>query len=185
MNHLLKFVVLGLIFIAESVMAEDTKILEQFDGTQQKLNWQAVNDGVMGGRSKGNFNLKEPSSLLFSGAISLENNGGFSSIRSFGSTYDLSRFEGISLRVRGDGRKYYLTARSGGGRTLAYWSPIQPEKGKWLTVNVPFTSFYATSFGRRIPVIKLNTKKVTSIGFMLYDKKAGQFELEIDWIKAY
>ena len=45
MNHLLKFVVLGLIFIAESVMAEDTKILEQFDGTQQKLNWQAVNDG--------------------------------------------------------------------------------------------------------------------------------------------
>jgi hypothetical protein len=87
--------------------------------------------------------------------------------------------------VKGDGRKYYLTARSNGGRMLAYWSPIQPEKGKWVTVKVPFSSFYATSFGRKIPGLKLNIGKLSSVGFMLFDKKSGEFELEVDSIKAY
>ncbi|PQJ29521.1 CIA30 family protein [Rubritalea profundi] len=185
MRHLQSKIVLGISLFTGSVMAEETKILEQFDNDQQELQWQAVNDGVMGGRSKGDFDLKESSALLFKGEISLENNGGFSSIRSYGNQYDLSKYDGIEIKVKGDGRKYYLTARCNGSRMLAYWSPIQPDKGKWTTVKVPLSAFYATSFGRRIPSLKLNTKKVTSVGFMLYDKKAGEFELEIDWINAY
>ena len=176
---------MGLGIVAAPVMAEDAIVLEQFDEAKQELKWQAVNDGVMGGLSKGDFDLKDSSALSFNGDISLDNNGGFSSIRSYGSTYDLSKYTGIKLRVKGDGRKYYLTSRCNGGRMLAYWSPIQPEKGKWVTVKIPFSSFYATSFGRKIPGLKLNTQKVTSVGFMLYDKKAGEFELEVDWIKAY
>lgn len=160
-------------------------MLDHFDSKIKGLRWTTVNDGVMGGLSQGDSYLKEPSSLEFKGAISLDNNGGFSSIRTYGSSHQLSQYEGIELRVKGDGRKYYLTSRCNGGQMLAYWSPIQPEKGKWVTVKVPFTSFYATSFGRKIPGLKLNTKKVTSLGFMLYDKKAGDFSLEVDWITAY
>ncbi|MEO1858227.1 MAG: CIA30 family protein [Rubritalea sp.] len=171
--------------VVAPLMAEGTKVLEQFDETKLELQWQAVNDGVMGGLSRGRFDVKEYSALSFTGDISLKNNGGFSSIRSYGMTYDLSKYTGIELRVKGDGRMYYLTSRCNGGRMLAYWSPIQPEVGKWVTLKIPFSSFYATSFGRKIPSIKLNTKKVTSVGFMLYDKKAGEFKLEVDWIKAY
>ena len=43
--------------------------------------WFIVNDGVMGGLSQGGPSLSGSGTLLFSGEISLENNGGFSSIR--------------------------------------------------------------------------------------------------------
>jgi len=166
-------------------MAQEVGKLDNLDNTKQQLKWQAVNDSVMGGRSEGGVEPGKSTTLLFKGEISLENNGGFSSVRTYGSIHNLSQYEGIELKVKGDGRKYYLTARCNGGRMLAYWSPIQPEKGKWVTIKVPFSSFYATSFGRKIPGLKLNTAKFTSVGFMLYDKKSGEFELEVDHIKSY
>lgn len=169
----------------ETGKLENLDNLDNLDNAKQQLKWQAVNDSVMGGQSEGDIESKTSGSLLFKGEISLENNGGFSSIRSYGSIHNLTQYEGIELKVKGDGRKYYLTARSSGGRMLAYWSPIQPEKGKWVNVKVPFSSFYATSFGRKIPGLKLNIGKLSSVGFMLFDKKSGEFELEVDSIKAY
>ncbi|MFC4990981.1 CIA30 family protein [Rubritalea tangerina] len=149
------------------------------------MNWRAVNDGVMGGLSQGGAAVDESGRLVFEGKISLENNGGFSSIRSSGREMDLSGFEGIELKVKGDGRKYYLTARTKGGWRVAFWSPIQPAKGEWVTVKVPFSDFYATSFGRKLPGVKFKTDQITSIGFMLYDKKDGDFHLEVESIGAY
>ena len=43
--------------------------------------WRVVVDGVMGGRSTGRVASNEPGILRFSGDLSLENNGGFSQIR--------------------------------------------------------------------------------------------------------
>ena len=43
--------------------------------------WRIVNDGVMGGISKSNIYLNEVSNIIFAGNVSLENNGGFASIR--------------------------------------------------------------------------------------------------------
>ena len=55
--------------------------------------WQVVDDGVMGGLSKGNFKSdKKKGNLIFAGNLSLENNGGFSSIRSNPLLIDLSAF---------------------------------------------------------------------------------------------
>jgi len=174
-----------LAILVGGLKAEDTKVLADFETKETTLQWKTVNDGVMGGISKGGSYVTEASHLLFKGNISLKNNGGFSSIRTFGKTHDLSDYSGVELKVKGDGRKYYFTMRSNGGRMLAYWSPIQPKKGEWVTVKVPFKSFYATSFGRKVPGFKLNTKKVTSVGFMLYDKKDGDFEIEVKSMKLY
>ncbi len=163
----------------------DTKLIADFTTAESSMRWQTVNDSVMGGISQGDSFVTEGSTLLFKGDISLKNNGGFSSIRSRGSSYDLSAYKGIQLRVKGDGRKYYFTSRARGGRMLAFWSPIQTTKGEWTTIKVPLSSFYATSFGRKIPSVKLDTKNIKSLGFMLYDKKSGSFQLEVDEIKAY
>lgn len=170
--------------LCAQVKQEPAATLEDFDAHHAAGTWKSINDGVMGGLSKGSP-LISNKRLLFKGEISLENNGGFSSIRTSGKTHDLSDYDGIEIRVRGDGRKYYLTARANGRRMLAYWSPIQPPKGKWTVIRVPFKSFYATYFGKKIPALKLNTKKVTSVGFMLYDKKAGPFAIEIDYLGTY
>ena len=42
--------------------------------------WRSVNDGVMGGRSSGGM-VQAEDALKFTGELSLENNGGFSSVR--------------------------------------------------------------------------------------------------------
>lgn len=164
---------------------QKTNRLADFNSKQSSLLWKTVNDSVMGGISRGGWQFTERNSLLFSGATSLDNNGGFSSIRTYGQRHNLSGYDGIELKVKGDGRMYYLTSRTNSRRMIAYWSPIQTQKGKWLTVRIPFSSFYATSFGRKIPGMRLNPKNITSIGFMLYDKKAGDFSIEVDDIVAY
>jgi monofunctional biosynthetic peptidoglycan transglycosylase len=184
MNLPLKISVI-IVFLAVGLQADEVDTLADFKTEATTLNWTAVNDGVMGGRSRGESFVTEASHLLFKGKISLENNGGFSSIRSSGKTQDLSNYAGIELKVKGDGRQYYLTARSDGRSRLAFWSPIQPQAGQWVTLRVPFESFYATSFGRKMSGFELNIEKVTSIGFMLYDKNDGRFQLEVQSIKAY
>ena len=178
-----------LVLFAASVISHadepTSKTLDDFDKTQAAGTWKSVNDGVMGGLSKGGPKVSKQQKLVFKGNISLENNGGFSSIRTAGKTMDLSTYDGIEIKVKGDGRMYYLTTRSNGRRMLAFWSPIQPPKGEWSVIRIPFNAFYATYMGKKIPMIKLNKKKVSSVGFMLYDKKAGPFAIEAEYIRAY
>lgn len=149
------------------------------------VQWRSVNDTVMGGRSQGSSYVTEAGNVIFTGEISLKNNGGFSSVRTFGGKYDLSDYEGVTVKVRGDGRKYYFTARMNDRSRLAFWFPIQTKAGEWATFKVPFSSFYATSFGRKIKGVKLNSENITSFGLMLYDKKDGEFNVELESVKVY
>ena len=69
--------------------------------------WYAINDGVMGGRSRGTFDI-EQGLLVFRGSLNT-NGGGFASIRIDRDKLDLdgvklSDYQGVHLRVRGDGR---------------------------------------------------------------------------------
>ena len=161
------------------------KVIADFESESSSLKWQNVNDGVMGGLSKGGARLTEGGNLYFKGDISLRNNGGFSSTRSYGENFDLSDYKGVEIRVKGDGRKYYFPSRADNKRMLAFWSPVETKDGEWMTVRIPFSDFYATSFGRKIPKLTLNTKNITSFGLMLYDKRDGKFSIELDYIKVY
>ncbi len=156
-----------------------------FKDETNKVKWITVNDGVMGGRSDGNSFLTEAGNRIFTGEISLENNGGFSSVRTEGEKYDLSDYKGITVRVRGDGRMYYFTARATERSMIAYWFPMQTKAGEWTTFTIPFSEMYATSFGRKIGNLPLDTKNIRSFGLMLYDKNEGGFNIELESIKVY
>jgi len=51
--------------------------------------WQVVNDDVMGGVSASNFGVTN-GAAVFRGAVSLENNGGFASVRSSPAGWNLA-----------------------------------------------------------------------------------------------
>jgi len=72
---------------------------------EQEINrWRIVNDGVMGGLSQGKILWNQPeNTMIWSGKVSLENNGGFTSIRTTPELYKVGDFEKIILRVKGDG----------------------------------------------------------------------------------
>src|SRR4051812_41578158 len=91
------------------IMADDTPpTLFDFGKADAAKDWQAVNDGVMGGVSVGKFKITADKTLEFSGTLSLENNGGFASVRTKARKLGVERGDTVVTRVRGDGREYTL-----------------------------------------------------------------------------
>lgn len=63
--------------------------LFEFSSPDAVQRWQAVNDGVMGGVSDGRFKITEDGAMEFFGTLSLENNGGFASVRTKPTDFDI------------------------------------------------------------------------------------------------
>ncbi len=175
------------LLIVTAAMAEE-KLVPFFDftGSNTAKEWQAVNDGVMGGVSEGNFRITDAKTMEFFGTLSLANNGGFASVRSKARKLGLEKGDTVVARVRGDGREYTLNLYPNRSRTaFSYRATVQTEKEKWIEIRVALDDFEATSFGR---VVKeagpVKPEEITSVGFLLGDKKAGPFKMEIEWIKV-
>lgn len=157
-----------------------------FDNESDSRRWPAANDGVMGGISQGQSSITPDGTLRFFGNVWLKNNGGFSSIRSLEEERDLSAYDGILIRVRGDGNRYALNLRTDVRiRAGSYRVKFDTEAAKWLELFLPFAGFRATSFGVELTdAPPLDPRKIRSFGFLISDKQAGSFRLEVDWIKA-
>jgi len=149
------------------------------------LNWNIVNDTVMGGRSSSRWISKSSSPCSFEGYLSLENNGGFASVRCDLNNENLTKTEGIFIRVKGDGRKYQFRIRSQASRWANYSHEFKTVRNKIKTFYLPFKDFEPSWRGRslnNLPVLK--GKDVRGIGFLLGDKIQGNFKLEILSISA-
>jgi hypothetical protein len=166
------------------LMAED-RVLFSFDNADAAKQWQPVNDGVMGGRSDGRFKINEDKNMEFFGTLSLENNGGFASVRSREAKLGLEKGDSIVIRVRGDGRDYNF--RLNVPRSVSrnsYEQSFKTKKDEWIEVTLPMDKFVATWRGRVFPNEKFDPSNITGMGIQLSDKKPGQFKLEVEWIKA-
>ncbi len=158
-----------------------------FDYDEDEPAWYTVNDDVMGGVSTSMVTTDAKTQrLVFSGNLSLENNGGFASIRSQWSDYDLTGYDGIFLRVRGDGRTYQFRIRTEEtGSEIAYATLIETEVGIWKDIYVSLEEMIPVYRGvivRRAPA--LNPGSIRSFGFMLADKQEGEFFLEVETLSA-
>ncbi|MFT6178211.1 MAG: putative surface protein with fasciclin (FAS1) repeats [Akkermansiaceae bacterium] len=169
-------------FAAENSVAE-------FDPKEaESLGWRVVDDGVMGGLSKGKIQISKEGILKFNGDLSLKNNGGFSSLRTGGVELDLSAAEGVVARVRGDGRTYQMrfgTEARFRGMEVSFSADLVTEKGKWIEVKVPFEKFSGSFRGMKLKDESFNPGKIRRVGLILGDKKPGPFELEVDWIRTF
>jgi hypothetical protein len=149
--------------------------------------WMTVNDGVMGGLSQSAIRATGEGSAVFSGVVSLENNGGFASVRTALDVADLAAFEGLMVRVRGDGKRYRLRLRTNNRFDgIAYQGEFETDGKGWQEIPIPFSSFDPTFRGRTVTgAPAMDTKNIQQISFMIADKQAGRFELEIAWVRAY
>ena len=149
--------------------------------------WQAIDDVVMGGVSGSRLEFTENGTAAFTGFVSLENNGGFASVRSLPRELDLGECSGLVLRIRGDGKRYKFNMKSDhrADGTL-FRSILETHDGSWQTLRIPFREFLPTYKGRPTPEVPpLDRSRVTSLGLMISDKQAGPFRLEIARIEAY
>ena len=163
------------------------RILIDFNNTDEKENWQIINDDVMGGVSQSEIIFNDTGTATFQGKISLENNGGFASTRSKPHSYRLDGYNGLHLRIQGDGKDYQLRIRTDNrldGISYRYRFATQPET--WMNIRVPFSEFVPVFRGRILSNMPpISPEQIQQVGFLISDKQAGKFRIEIDWIKAY
>ena len=174
-------------WMVASLMADETqRTLFDFSGADSAKEWQTVNDGVMGGVSDGRFKITDAKTMEFFGTLSLANNGGFASVRTKPKNLGIEQGDALVAKVRGDGREYMLNLYPNRQRVAySYRAAMQTKKDQWIEVKIPLDTFEATSFGRIVTNAgAVKPAEINSIGFMLGDKKAGPFKLEIEWIKV-
>lgn len=157
-------------------------------GRDLQHDWRALNDGVMGGRSIGRVEYGR-SSMKWAGKISLENNGGFSSVRSPWGRHDLSAYDGVTIRCRtttGQPDTFTLTMETSERWWMPYWKVNFEAVPEWTEVEVPFKGLKRSSaYTGELPEFWSwgSLEAILRMGFMKYDGTAGEFGLEVDWVR--
>lgn len=179
----------ALVIGGEMAMSESTqqKLVFGFDEPKALEEWEVVNDTVMGGVSSAEMRLADAGTALFSGIVSLDNYGGFASVRSRPKELGLDGYEGIVVRLKGDGKGYKLAVRQDGrSNRVMYQAPFKTVEDKWQEVRIAFSDLVPTYHGRVLrDQPRVSPDRVRSLGFLISDKQAGPFRLEVDWVKAY
>ncbi len=145
--------------------------------------WTTVNDPVMGGRSTSTITFGD-GGLVFSGNISLDNNGGFASARGPIDPGIGPRAVGATLlgvRAVGDGKTYVLKVE-----TDQPWSYIQrfsTQAGVRRTYELPVSGFEAVGrFLDPVPAPPLEPSAISRVGIYILDKQEGPFQLIVSAI---
>ena len=145
--------------------------------------WRSLDDPVMGGVSESQFIATE-GGAAFTGEVSLEQGGGFCSVRGPALTEDLRGAHGLRPRLRGDGKHYWLTMYTEAGGSLSYRASLQPP-ADWTPITVPFDALTAYRRGSHVPdAPPFAPDQVRTLGFLIADEQAGPFRLEIAQIQA-
>lgn len=156
--------------------------LFDFSKDSNLSNWRILDDVVMGGRSNGTFKLNEDNHGEFSGKISLENNGGFSSVRYYFKKLETTSFSKFTLRIKGDGKKYQFRVKDDRNRRHSYIFEFTTS-GDWQTIEIPFSQMYASFRGYKLNIPNFDGKHMEEIAFLIGNKKEEQFKLLIDSIR--
>ena len=143
-------------------------------------NWVIINDTVMGGRSRAKIEI-EQEHLVFNGYLSLENNGGFASIRRVYDNKNWLPQNPLQIKVQGDGRKYQFRLRTNRRMDgVAYVASFQTIKGESQSFSFELSDFTPQFRGRTVRGMPdLSFDDVTQMGFMLSEKAPGEFTLQV------
>ncbi len=168
--------------------AESKLVIDFASGTEFER-WMPVNDSVMGGLSWSSVKRGPDGNSIFAGEVSLDNNGGFASVRSNlrdGSRSkrvesDLAGAKALVLLARGDGNAYKLRLRSSDSfEGVSYEARFETKRGIWSEHVFEIEAFKPVWRGRDVPnANQLRPEDVRSVGIMISDKQVGGFWLEL------
>lgn len=166
------------------IMTAQSTVLQTIN-LKNQLTWRIINDGVMGGISSSKIELLPNEKWQFSGTVSLENNGGFASIRGILMDNPTQSFSKIKIRLKGDGKKYSFRIRTADNFDgVAYKNDFATKGEEWEEIILSLADFIPTRRGRQLQNIPAITPtKISQIGFLISDKQKGTFTLLLDSIQ--
>lgn len=174
----MKFLI-SIILLSSSVASN---VIFDFNKSSDIENWRIIDDVVMGGKSSGSFTLNSEGHGVFEGAISLENNGGFSSVRYTFEKLLLKESTKITLKIKGDGKKYQLRIKSNSGDYYSYVYSFSTT-GEWEELEIPLRDMYPSFRGRKLDQPNFSKDTIEEIGFLIGNKRKEKFKLLIDKIE--
>ena len=160
------------------------QLVIDFKEREKVADWYIINDGVMGGLSRGKAMIGEDG-LLFYGTVSLDNNGGFTSLRSPYSNFSLGQYTSVEIKYRSKGvrqafqmevdRRFYLPN---------YKIPLQNTED-WTIVRVQLEEVQqyrmGSKTGRSLDIDTL--ADIIRVGYITNEKRAGDFAFEVAYVK--
>lgn len=155
------------------------------DFSDEQLNgWYVLNDGVMGGLSKGRL-TETDEGMIFFGSVSLENNGGFTSYRGPWQRYDLTEYKQVTIKYRSEGMQLAFTMET----SQRWWIPNYKvdlvNSEDWVTETFQLKDFKQYRLGS--PTGRSFTEdikdEIIRIGFITNEKRAGDFKFEVAYVE--
>lgn len=174
-----------LLYISFASILGDTMDFN-FGYTDNTDDWTVVNDNVMGGISRGKLEFTE-NTALFSGKLSLENNGGFASIRSPYGEYDIAEYESIEIKCRGYGGEFDVVLTDQQPYYLPRYKGKFIPKEEWQIFKWPLRELKGYRLGQATgqTISDEILRQIIRFGVIKSDKNTSAFELEIDYIRIY
>ena len=173
--NIIKIAILLFMMTSNSTFA---KILYDFSSKNSVRDWYVVDDGVMGGRSKGNFYLDKEGHGVFLGNVSLDNYGGFSSIRCDLRKIKVDGYQYVVIEVKGDNKRYQFRLSSSYFDRYVYTSKFF-AKNEWQKIRIPLNALEPSFRGRRLDLPNFNRKAISGIGILVGNKTEEDFMLKI------
>lgn len=163
------------------IFMSDT-IIYDFNKDSSRSDWRIIDDGVMGGVSQGKFSIDADGNGIFSGTVSLENNGGFSSVRHQFDIVNCTNDSKVLIRLKGDGKEYQFRIKD---KSNSYYSYITTFKtsGNWETLEIKLSDLYPSFRGRKLNLPNFNSNSFEEIVFLIANKKNETFKLTLDKIE--
>jgi NADH dehydrogenase [ubiquinone] 1 alpha subcomplex assembly factor 1 len=165
-----------------SAVAEQKKMeIFSFEPEADISVWEVEDDGVMGGVSQGSLTVNDEGHGVFSGIVSLDNNGGFSSIQYYFDPVDVAGYETAYMCVKGDGRRYLFLVEAT-ARARHYYVGEFQTSGEWETVGVPLGDMVPVWRGDRLDLPNFPRETLAQVRIMIANQVREEFALEIDRI---
>jgi hypothetical protein len=162
-------------------MSTETLPLYVFNDNSKPQDWQIVDDVVMGGKSQGQFDINDQGNGVFHGNVSLENNGGFSSLRHRIKPLQIGGYSKIDLNIKGDGKRYQFRLKSNAYDRHSYITYFETN-GSWQTVTIELSEMYPTFRGMKLNMPNYPGEQIEEFTFLISNKKEEGFQLEISKI---
>ena len=145
--------------------------------------WNVVDDTVMGGVSAGKVSVDAEGNGIFQGHVSLENNGGFSSLKYNAGNTNLKGFSKFVIALKGDGKAYQLRVKTNSSQYYSYTATFTTNNN-WQTIEIPFHTMVPSFRGRILNMANFPGEYLEEIGFLIGNKKEENFKLAIDYISV-
>jgi len=168
-------------------MSDEVSVV--FNPNQGDDEYYITNDSVMGGLSKGNIKLIDDV-MCFSGDISKENNGGFTSVFQK-ITLPSDNIHWITIRVVGDGNRYQLRIKGHimgyeQGYKIDFITNNNASSNVYETHTFKLSDFQASVKGRIISnAPMLMPSAISHVGFLINSAVPTRFKLSIHDIEFH